>query len=559
MRSRVAVAIAVLAVSGCASVPTSGSVRVGRSLPGVSGADNPDIKTFPAGPFAGQTPTGVVTQYLDALIDSDGNYSIARSFLAPGTSWSAAAGITLYDPNSESVTATGKNTVVAAMRRVGIVNERGTFRAVPGEVDVPFRLVRRLGQWRIERLPAGVFLSTSDAQRSLQPAELFYLNRTQSRLTPAPILVQPDQPGMATTLIRSLVSGPSRHDSPAMSTAIPHDVALVGNVPVDPDGVAEVNLSGAVQEISATQLQRLSAQIVWTLRQVPRLRAVRLLANGTTLSGPGVPLEQLITAWPQYDPDAAPVSRGALTADRGVVIGVGRGTPTALGQHRLSAPTLSADGATVAALRTTPRGTALVVGPTIGRARVRYSSRSLSAPAFDPAGNVVVVDRSAAVPQIIEVPTHGAVRHVGLPASFRPHDITNLAISRDGSRIALVAGGTGRRSLVVGLLAARAGGLSVRSPDVVVPAARRVSGVAWAGANRIVATVRRGGRRVVAVTAVDGYRPHDLPTAGLPRSVEQVAASPGQPILAAAAGGIWSLTGHRWQRVSTGRDPAYAG
>jgi hypothetical protein len=160
-------------------------------LPGVSGVGNDLIRAFPSGPLPGQPPTGVVTGFLDALIDGDNNYGVARLFLAPGTSWNSS-GITLYDQSSE-VLARVRDEVIVTMTRVGEIDSHARYRVNPGRITVTFRLARRDGQWRIAHLPAGVLLSTSDAQRSLQPANLYYLNAAQNHLVPAPILVALDE------------------------------------------------------------------------------------------------------------------------------------------------------------------------------------------------------------------------------------------------------------------------------------------------------------------------------------------------------------------------------
>jgi hypothetical protein len=551
----------VAATAGCASLPTSGSIHVGRSLPGVVGLDsiNSCCRAFPSRPLVGQDRTGIITGYLDALVDSDANYAIARSFLAPGTSWDAASGITLYDPSSEVVDRVSPTQVDVSLDRIGVIDPRGYYRVQPGHLVVPFRVVHEQGQWRISRLPDGVLLSAADAPRALTQAEVYYLNGTQDHLVPVPLLVEPDQPGLATTLIQALLSGPRHRDALSMLTAAPRGSGLVGNVPIGGDGVAEVNLSGPLQQLSEIQLQRLSAQVVWTLRQVPGISGVRLLQNGTPVTEPGVPRDQAIDAWPQYEPNVAPQSKGALYSHAGVVGSIGRGAPVALARHHVAAPIISADGSKVAALQRLRTGNSLVVGSTIGHAEPRLVGADISAPTFDPAGDVYVVQNTAGGSSVLVVPVTGATKPVTLAPGLAGRRISDLAISRDGSRVALVVGRVGHRSLVVAPTASYREAPRIGSPSLVVPAGRDARGVAWAGALRILTTARRGDGRVVITTTVDGYRTRSLSALGLPGRPWQVAAAPGQPTLATAAGGVWSLSNGRWRRVSTGRDPSYAG
>jgi hypothetical protein len=331
-------------------------------------------------------------------------------------------------------------------------------------------------------------------------------------------------------------------------------------VPIDPDGVAEVNLSGELQQASIATLQRLSAQIVWTLRQVPGVTAVRLLDNGTPLTDVGVAGVQPAQSWRRFDPDVPPAAHGALVSDRGVVEGIGRGAPEALGHGRLSNPIISADGATVAAVRHLGRRMSLVVGPTIGNVHRRLTTEALSSPTFAPSGAVFVISGVGSVATVVEVPPTGQVRTVALPAPLSAQGVSAMAISRDGSRVAMTAGPAGHSSLVVGSLSVVHGTPTVVGVTTLVSETRDARGVAWANAGQIVTTARRTAtHRAVFVTSIDGYRGHFIPTVGLPRDPDQVTASPGQPVLAVDHHGVFGRTDGLWRRVSTGRDPSYAG
>jgi hypothetical protein len=549
-----------VALAGCAAVPTSGSVHVGRALPAGGGLEPNDIAHVVASaPVSGMSPKRIVTGFLNSLVDSDGNYAIARLYLAPGAVWHTASGTTLYE--STTTVRVGPRTVDVAVARVGTVDARGNYRVAPGTLHARFTVARSDGQWRISHLPPGILLSTSDADRTLQPAVIYFFNRAETRLVPDPVLVPPDEPGLATTLVHELVDdGPSRELAPAVYTAVPHGTGLVGTVPIDGNGVADVDLAGSVQQVTTGQLQRLSAQIVWTLRQLPSVTAVRLLVNGGPLSVSGAALVQPIGSWPEFDPEAPPTSHGALLSDQGLVAGLSTAVPAALISRGLEAPAVSADGVTVAALRTTGKRATLLVGPSSGPLRPRLRAAAISGPVFDPDGDVLVVKGVGTAARIVEVTATGQVRRVLTPRSVRTAGISEVSVSRDGSRIAMDVGAPGRQALLVGALTLAHGVLAIRAPNVVIPSSARVSGVAWAGASEVVTTVQESAdRRAVLETDVDGYEPHTVSTAGLPKDPTQVAAAPGQPVLAGAAGAVWMLSGARWQRVSPGGDPSYAG
>jgi hypothetical protein len=446
--------------------------------------------------------------------------------------------------------------VIAA--RVGVISPRGSFRIAPGTMNAEFRVVRRDGQWRIGHLPNGLLLSTDEAERSLAPAAVYYLNRTEDRVVPDQLLVPPQQPGLATLLIRDLIDGPNPHLAPAVTTAVPQGTTLLGPVPISADGVAEVNLSREARDIAAADLNRLSAQIVWTLRQVSSVTAVRLLADNTPLTSREVANVQTVRLWQEFDPAAPPTSLGALTSRGGTVGALGTLVPPALVHRRVKEPARSADGAAVAAIRSGRRQ--LVVGGVNGPLRARVTATDLTAPAFDPAGDVFVAARTSHGQRILEVASAGRPRPVALPATLRGKQIDALTISRDGSRIALVVGPAGRAELEVGTISSLPDHPVIHDVWPVLTADRGVAGVAWLAANEVLTTARtQPGHRSVIQVSIDGYQQQVLPTAGAPPAPRQVAAAPGQRVLVAANGGIWSLAGTAWVRRANGTDPSYAG
>jgi Lipoprotein LpqB beta-propeller domain/Sporulation and spore germination len=543
-----------VALAGCAAIPTSGAVHVARALPAIGDQETRPVP-LPPGPTAGMTPTLLVSGFLEAMVDSDSGYAVARSFLAQGTSWNPNAGTTVYDGNPV-VHRRGPTLLDVTAQRVGVIDPGGRYRVDPGTLDQRYSLTRSAGQWRISKAPAGVPLSDIDAQRSLQPEAIYFFNHAGDRVVPDPVLVPPTQPGLATTLIRILLAGPAPSLQSGVTTAVPKGVGLIGNVPIDTNGVAEVDLGAGAQQIPAAQLARLSAQIVWTLRQVSSVKSVRLIEAGAPLSAPGISATQPVNAWRRFAPDRASSTQGALAADGGTVVGIGMTVPAAFDSHGFSGPAVSADGLSVAALREGPVGSTVVVGPAEGPLQSPLAASADTAPVFDPAGDVFVVTGPPPRSTMDELTVGHTLRVVSLPPSLRRKPISAISVSSDGARMAIVAGPAGVGALYVGALDTSRGRTTVRGLRLVVPATQAASGVAWIGANDLVTTVRVSAkRRGVLTTPVDGYQPDEVTTAGLPADPTQVAAAPGEQLLVAANGLIWSLSGDRWTHVSSGADP----
>lgn len=560
MRRRLAggltTAAVALVVTGCAGVPDSGGVHLGQPVATAAGGlDEGTVREVPAGPLPDASPVQLVSGFLRAMVDSDNAYAVARSYLANGTTWNATTGTTVYAEPPTIKRLDAKHVVVRA-RRVGLIAPSGVYRVTPGRVQRIFTVTRAPGEWRISGLGPGALLSSDDAERSLQPASIYFLTPDGRRVVPEPVLEPPEQPGLATALMRGLLAGPDPLLAPGVRSAAPRGTLLVGNVPISADGVAEVDLSAGARQIVPAQLVGLSAQIVWTLRQIGSVTAVRLLANGAPLATSDASSLQPIRSWPQFDPTVPPSSMGALMVHDGTVTSLGAVIPQAFGSQSVSAPARNADGAIVAALRRTSDGMQLLMGESGGPLRLRLRASTLTPPAFTPDGRVLV---AGAPGRLYSVGLSGPARRVGLPAELSAVPIDDLAVSRDGTRVAAVVGGPSAE-LRIATLSTVQGRLTVQTSRIVLPASSAVAGVAWSDADQLVTTVRShdGSRRVVQVR-IDGYTTVDLSGPGLPSDVDEVAAAPEQPVLASGPEGTWRLGGHRWELVSHSVSPSYAG
>jgi hypothetical protein len=547
----------VVVVTGCGGVPDGGGVHLGRALPAVGGADDAfdfGVKALPPSWRAGMSPGEVVDGFLRAVVNGDGDYAIARSYLSPGAAraWDPLRSITMYDGLHVALSGSGATRSVRLRAvRTGAVDERGDFDPTRGTVDETAGLARLDGQWRIDRLAPGVLLSTLDAQRSIRLARVYYPNRAGTALVPEQTFVRTTRAGFATALVRTLLAGPGQWLAPAASRVAPVGTTLIGNVPVV-GGVADVNFSPSLRQATDKQLVHLSAAVVWTLRQVPDISAVRLLVDGSSLSARKVGVTQPITAWPAYDP-AGVVSGSTLFVAGGRVHAVNGAAPDA--GRAVTAVATSATADVVAVVRKARTGVVLATGPIGGTLADRFSARTMTAPTADADGDVMTVATSAAGrPMVVEVLRSGAVRPVSVEPRFAPGAVTSLRLSRDGARVAVVAGGR----LLVGRVQQGPAGPVLAGFRDVLPVVADVSGVAWADAGDVVATVRSGRTtRGLVVTDVDGYATHSVSIDGVAGPPVDVAAAPGRPlIVTTAAGTLWS-EGGGWHLLGRGTTAAY--
>jgi len=488
-------------LTGCAGIPASGPVHVGRPVPALGGLGDIDVRVLPAAAQPGDTPSEIVHGFLRALVNSDGDYEIARSYLTrrAASSWKSGEGVTTYDDSGvdirEASGAGNARTLQLRAPRVGDIDGRGNYAPVGGQVRATFGLVKQNGQWRVDRLADGVLLSALDAQRTFRPALVYYLNRAGTTLVPEQVLLRPTPQSVTTALVRALLEGPGKWLAPSVRTGFPSGTTLLGNVPVDPNGgIAEVNLSNVVHQASSAQLKALSAQIVWTLRQVNEISVVRLLADGSSLAVPGVPVNQPIRSWASYNPSAPPSTRVGVFDHSGVWQPVGGGLPgLTAATAGLTGVGLSGNGSTIAGIRVQRHSASLVLGAHGHNPVVALTADALTPPTFDPSGAAYSVVTRGGTRTVGMVTPDGTVHQVTAEPRLLKRRVQQLRMSRDGARVAAVVGRTGHGRLLVGRVTVTRAGVQFSGFRDVLPQAVDVRGVAWDGGDQLVVTAANPG------------------------------------------------------------------
>jgi hypothetical protein len=564
-RAVLVVAAGAALLAGCANIPTSGAVHVGRPLSAVGGLGDVDVRVQPPQAQPGMSATDVVRGFLRAVVNNDGDYEIARSYLTSRAAevWNAA-GITTYDDGSVQIAASGdsnKNRAVnLQVGRRGFVDARGEFSPQAGPLRTTFRLVRQHGEWRIDKLSNGVLLSTSDAQRALRLATLYFVDRSHRWLVPQQLLMRPQAVGFTTAAVRALLAGPGPWLAPAVRTGFPRGVTLIGNVAVGQAGTAEVNLSSAVRQASGPQLRELAAQLVWTLSQDSQVTAVRLLADSSPLNVPNAPAVQTRATWAELNP-APPVDLpGFFTRNDGWRSTTGGSNPSLQSAAGLSHLAMTADGRILAAVGGRPGRLRLLTWHSGGRPETRLSARTLTPPATDRSGNVFVVAGDGRRANVVAVTSTGQRLRVEAPALVSL-PVQELSIAPAGSRVAAVVGPPGRGRLLVGRISASGTGLVLDGFRNVLPTWSGLSGVSWDGAEQLAVTAAdEGGHRRLVVVDADGYTWRVASTDGVRGEPVATAAAPGQPLIVLASGVVWSVRASGgWRRVARGQQPGYPG
>lgn len=602
-RALIALGVVIPVIAGCAALPTSGAPQVVRKV-----ADQSDASQ-PQGPAAGQQPEQIVREFIHALAMTDydtagESYVVAQQYLtdAARRRWAADASATpiivLADDFSATPDPEHPEVVVLSGRQVGVVNEDRSYRAVDSrEYRVAVPLTRADDQWRISEPPATIVITQSDFATALRQRTVYFLDSSGRVVVPdiryIPNSHTPDL--SANRLMDLLLRGPSDALAGAARTALGKDAQLQSNVHIDAAGVAHVDLEGVDVSTPAAR-QAVVAQIVWTLD--PDVGQIAITVNGLPLDGPPLdatapaetspagnqPAESTVFSLSSgtvatFDPDAVPGSAQAVSdayyIDGGAVLRLADGAPMwgSVGTgsvHVTSAALSAASGAMAAVARDPDGGAQLLVGRPFDHqpAVTVLKATTLTQPSFTRWGYAAwTVQNGATQPEVYQVSISAGTptwSRVSAPQLAGIGPVTALALSPDGVRVALVAGGT----LYLGAIGSSpepaadpvAGGAEDadrHGPQLINLRVLRadltdVGPVTWDDSTSLLVGAKVAGsrHRTVFEVSIDGQSADPVTTSQVLGDVfgdvEAIAsAGPDQPILISFGGRIWQLQGSK--------------
>jgi hypothetical protein len=560
-RHRVAALVALaLLLSACAGVPTSGPIQQGPVT--APAGEDLFVPVIARPPHDGMTPEEVVRGFQEATASPDSKYEIAREYLttAASTAWDPSAGVLVSDAGG--ITLTRRGSVVNAVGRLsGTIGPTGEYAvATPGTpLSASYGVALVDGQWRISSAPDGLVLGPSDIDRGYRSFDLYFFTPDFQMLVPAPVTVQLSDSGLATALVRQLVAGATPWIAPAVRTAFPEGTRLaLDSVPVV-DGVADVDLTPEVLSADDTTRQKLSAQLVWTLRQLPDITGVSVTVNGVPFPVPGAGPVQPVSSWPLVDPNGLPATASGYAVDKRGLVGITQvGTLTAVAKLKpaLVSPAVSLDSGRLAGV--SADGHALYemrLGGTDTPQR-RYVGRELSRPSWDRSGAVWLVDRGVGLVMVVDDKvTHVPV--VDLLHGLTAADLLSVAVSRDGTRMALLVHDGTRVEPMVARIERFGDMVQVASPRRIENLVTDARDLAWADADTL-AVLGSSGASSLEVLQLDigSSRPRRL---GAPQGSVTLAAAPGRSLLVGAGTSIFRNSASTWARIADAQYPVYPG
>lgn len=504
--------LALLLPAGCVSLPESGPVVETRSVG--NSDDVPGIFIDPLPPQAGDSAADVVKGFLDAMTATPIQANTARQFLAKDAqaSWNPELETVTY---ADASTPQGNSRVSVTLTGADLLDERGAWQGPLGSFDeiLQFSMVVEDGEYRIASAPNQLIVPESWFEQRFRQVSLYFFDPNARTLVPEPVFVPRGQQ-LATTLVQGLLQGPGAALAGVSQSFVPTGLDVGLSVPVSQDGVAEITLTGDSGQQTPEVVELMLAQLSWTLRQEPAIRAFRVSIDGRQIQLPGGVSEFEVDTGEQYDPAGQQASSLLFGLRDGLLV---YGPPeslqpvegplgvkdfglrsVAVNMSAGTAAGVSGDGRSIL---TAPVRT--VDGPVT---EVLSGATDFLQPAWDLSDRLWLVDRGSDGARVSYV-ENGHVRPVEVPG-VSGRTVKSFLVSRDGSRFVAVVRGRRHDSLRVGRIGYADGRVSrVTRPHRInwegVPDLR-VRDIAWRSPTAVAVLRRASGLPEVRTFSVDG-------------------------------------------------------
>ena len=454
MRKLLLAVSGLIVLMGCAGIPDSGPVtRVDAD----NGTDQSTVRYSPTGPAKNATPQAIVSGYLDAMLAYPVTTGTAASFLTPEAArdWKPSAGVEVYTGPLVSSPVVRDNAGNVDKPAVDIhldvvedarLDSHNRFERLNARKQFAFRLNQTKGQWRITNPQSGFLVNRKFFDDYYRPLNAYFFDRPGKRLVADPIYL-PVGDQLSTALVSSLLLGPEDLLGKTARTYAPAGTRLRTSVPPRADGLAEVQFSDDLSSLSDGAQERLSAQIIWTLRQVEEVTGVRI-TGGDNVLYPGNRGIQSIDSWANFGPKFGDgrfygVQNGRIVELSGRDVSAVDGS---WGKDARQAVDIAVNAGRLAVVA--GGRNRLTIGSFDSNKVLNFSGKNFLRPIWDDTGSVWALDKQGSDTRLrIFDATRFRQIPIGALAKFR---VESFALSPDGARYAFIADVAGTSQVYAG-------------------------------------------------------------------------------------------------------------
>lgn len=285
-RVKILALAALLALSGCAQLPTSGQVQAAAP----KAVQQNLVGWVAQGPTRDANPVQIVQGFLRACAAGNSDdFTVARSFLGGLTArqWRPEKQVQIYSASSNlSISQAKDGTVTVKADQAALLDATGRYQATQkgASISADFSLARgRDGQWRITNLDDGIILASTAFDTSYQASTLYFLSTSLGGLVPDQRWYPRRK--LLPSIISGLLAGPPETLKGAATTAFPAGTSYTGVGVEVTNAVATVPLNFPSKINDSLTRSLMYWQLESTLVGVPGISEVSIVdgAEGTAV------------------------------------------------------------------------------------------------------------------------------------------------------------------------------------------------------------------------------------------------------------------------------------
>lgn len=529
----------VLALTGCASLPMAGPVRIGPDL--VPTTDGESVYYSPSSPVDGATQAEILSGFIAAGTGPQNDYAVAREYLSEGirSSWNPNQEV-LIQRSSPAVTISDQDTAEMVVEVSALVDADGKYQVAPAGTSrvLEFTFVLENSQWRLSAAPDATVLIRPVFDVVFSPYSVFFVDRQKRFLVPE-LRWFPTTAATGTRLANALLRGASNWLKTSVVSAIPSGTRLSIDAVTVEDGVALVDLTARALVASRADRTLMKAQLEATLSQLPNVSEVAISIERSR----------------QDIQDNSADSRKLSTRSLGVLSENGLEAISSSEQpffqpgqeffdlNGISQIALSSQSGWVAALA--DNGVFRTQGERPGVSVELVDSRTaIAGIGFDVQGFLWSMSRTPGA-SIIVTSTTGEPSLVTAPW-LSGQAIRGFALSPEGAKVALLVQSSGQTRLLVSGIVRNVSGLPIELAEPIQLASEQTNPIALTWVDQLtIATVNNDSGETTGVLTTVGGTSRTFPTLPGTRKILAAGAS-SQLYLLTDKGELFSYRGSTW-------------